>query len=866
MSRFDLSIAQRLALGFGVLLAILVGLVAFVFDRHETSSAAQREYHDEIAPRRERALELESAVLSMGIALRSHELLRDDTRLLRFRESRAAVLEAVRRLEAGGGGGWGDGGRIRPLVERYVAMADRIVSRPDEAMTPGQEQAIVDTRDALIGGLGALLRRERLATADALSAMSEARESVRRALIGAAALMLVCAIGLGWVTTQAIARPLRGLVRAAEALEADDWRPALALAASRPARPAERSRNEVRVLAGALGAAAVALDRRAQRLRADGEIASAAASTLDRTVLAERALEALVTHAGAEVGVLYGARRGAGQLEPLARHAIAQAPPVAAGDGLPGQAARDGRLHVVRDIPADSPFAVRIGYDQAPPRAVAAVPLRVRDEVHGVAVIGSLRELDADALAFLEAAGGQLGIALQNAAAHEEIERLLADLRESNQQLQAQSEELQAQNEEIQAQNEEIQAQNEELQAQQDELQRRTRDLETYSGELRRHAAMLAEADERKNEFLGLLAHELRNPLAPMTVSLLILEQSPPGSERALRAQAVIERQVRHLSRLIDDLLDVTRISHGKIQIAREPLELVEVVRSCIEDQHGGVAEKNLQLDVDLPDTAIWVDGDRTRLCQVLNNLLSNASKFTDAGGRIQVRLAADEPDAVIEVADSGAGIEAELLPRIFQPFTQGTTSLARANGGLGLGLALVRALVELHGGTVSAHSDGPGTGARFVVRLPTRPAAAPTPAPDAAPASAQRYRVLLVEDNRDAALSLKEALELQGHQVDVAHTGPEGLEKATALVPDLVLCDIGLPAIDGYEVARRLRADDRLRSTLLVALSGYAAEQDRARAQAAGFDRHVAKPLTLELLGGIFDQVQTRYVEGEGL
>src|SRR5690606_36630405 len=275
-------------------------------------------------------------------------------------------------------------------------------------------------------------------------------------------------------------------------------------------------------------------------------------------------------------GVIYGRRRGSDRLEPLARQAVADAGPVRVGEGLPGQAALDGRLHVIREIPPDTPFAVRLGYDQAPPRAVAAVPLRFRREVLGVAVLGSLRGFDAEALTFLEAAGGQLGIALQNAAGHEEIERLLGDLRESNQQLQAQSEELQAQNEEIQAENEEIQSQNEEMQAQQEELEQHARKREIYSADLRRHAAMLAEADVRKNEFLGLLAHELRNPLAPMTLSLLILQQSEPGSERARRAQAVIERQVRHLSRLIDDLLDTTRISHGKIQIAREPLEFVE--------------------------------------------------------------------------------------------------------------------------------------------------------------------------------------------------------------------------------------------------------------------------------------------------
>jgi signal transduction histidine kinase len=286
-------------------------------------------------------------------------------------------------------------------------------------------------------------------------------------------------------------------------------------------------------------------------------------------------------------------------------------------------------------------------------------------------------------------------------------------LEQREQSLQAQNEELQAQNEEIQAQAEELQAQSEELQAQHEEIQ-------AQNEQLRQQAAELGEADQRKNRFLGVLAHELRNPMAPISNSLALLKRSPPGSEQALRAQAMIERQARHLIRLIDDLLDITRISQAKIRLQREELDLAEIVRACIEDQQAGLAEGERNLRFDAPAHPVRMTADRTRLSQVVGNLLSNAVKFTDRGGHISVALRTDSGGwSSLSVTDDGIGIEPGLRPRLFEPFTQGSAGLERSNGGLGLGLSLVRALVELHGGTIEARSEGPGRGAEFVVRLP---------------------------------------------------------------------------------------------------------------------------------------------------
>jgi DNA-binding response OmpR family regulator len=367
------------------------------------------------------------------------------------------------------------------------------------------------------------------------------------------------------------------------------------------------------------------------------------------------------------------------------------------------------------------------------------------------------------------------------------------------------------------------------------------------------NAAILQEADRRKNEFLGVLSHELRNPLAPIRNALFILRRAQPGGEQANRAQAVIERQVGHLTRLVDDLLDVTRISRGKIQLVRVRTDLAEVVRRTAEDHKGLFAGGQLALEVSCPQP-LWVEGDVTRLAQIVGNLLANAAKFTDPGGHVRVSAAREGAFAVVRVRDSGIGIAAEVLPRVFDAFVQEEATLHRSRGGLGLGLSLVRGLVEMHGGRVTAHSDGLDQGSEFTISLPTA-SGAPGPSPRTeGRAAPPRRRVVLVEDNQDAAETLREVLELGGHDVvAVAHDGNTGIERVRALQPDVVLCDVGLPGKDGYEVARAIRSDPALAATRLVALTGYATPEDQRRAAEAGFDHHLSKPANLKQLEDIF-------------
>ncbi len=364
---------------------------------------------------------------------------------------------------------------------------------------------------------------------------------------------------------------------------------------------------------------------------------------------------------------------------------------------------------------------------------------------------------------------------------------------------------------------------------------------------LREAEAALVDTDRRKDEFLAVLSHELRNPLGTIRSALSILdhEASPPGRADGARARTIIDRQLGHLSRLVDDLLDVSRIKTGKIRIERRSVDLRDLTRRTVEDHLSLLAANDLTIELRLPDDPVWVNGDPTRLAQVLGNLLQNASKFTPPGGRVQVSLVTESTNARLRVRDNGLGLDADVRSRLFQPFAQSDTTMHRTRGGLGIGLALVKALVELHNGQITASSEGPGKGCEFEVVLPLaeerEPAALPTE--QAEGVEAHRKRVLIIEDNRDFAVMLQVLLQVMGgHEVYIADNGPRGIEIARRVYPDVVVCDIGLPVMDGYEVARALRAQPAARHAMLIALTGYASVDDARRAVEAGFNYHVPK------------------------
>ena len=361
----------------------------------------------------------------------------------------------------------------------------------------------------------------------------------------------------------------------------------------------------------------------------------------------------------------------------------------------------------------------------------------------------------------------------------------------------------------------------------------------------------LAEVDRRKDEFLAMLGHELRNPLAPVTTALQIMRIHDGEPTRVTRSREIIERQIEHMTRLIDDLLDVSRITRGKIELREQPLLLSSVIEQAIESARPLIDERGHRISLDLPSEPVTFLADPARLSQVFSNLLNNAAKYTDVGGRIWLRARVDGDDLVVGVKDDGPGLTQELRNYAFELFMQGPETRARARGGLGIGLTLVRRLVELHGGSVEALSDGPGHGAEFVVRLPLRIPPVLDGAADkaAVPAAAPRRRILVVDDNVDAAEALGELLRDYGHDVMTAHGGPQALDHARLHRPEIALLDIGMPEMDGYEVAKRIRGELGLGDTLLVALSGYGEDRHRRLAREAGFDRHVTKPVDVSKL-----------------
>ena len=363
---------------------------------------------------------------------------------------------------------------------------------------------------------------------------------------------------------------------------------------------------------------------------------------------------------------------------------------------------------------------------------------------------------------------------------------------------------------------------------------------------LRRGEESLRDADRRKDEFLAMLAHELRNPLAPIRTATEVLARTLPPDDRNRATADVVKRQVTHLTRLVDDLLDVSRITQGRIQLQRETLELSSIVAHAIEAVEPLLRDKRHVVSRLTDSQPLYVDGDAARLLQCVTNLLTNAAKYTDAGGRIRIDLRGAEEHAFISVSDNGIGIAPDLLPKIFELFVQSARSLDRSEGGLGIGLSVVQRLVRMHGGEVTAASEGPGKGATFEIRLPRVAAPQPVIASPSRAGLAPR-RILVVDDNVDAADSLALLLRLDGHDATAVYSATDALRSIQESTPAIVLLDIGLPDRDGYEVAREVHASTP--GIRLVALTGYGQAEDIARTRAAGFHGHLVKPVDFEAL-----------------
>jgi signal transduction histidine kinase len=393
------------------------------------------------------------------------------------------------------------------------------------------------------------------------------------------------------------------------------------------------------------------------------------------------------------------------------------------------------------------------------------------------------------------------------------------------------------------------------------ELEKTNQALQREIAERKRFEQELQEADRRKDEFLAMLSHELRNPLAAISNVAHVMKASPAIDPQLRWARDVLGRQTGHLTRLIDDLLDVSRITRGKVTLRREPLELKSIVSAAVETTRTLINHRKHTLQVDVPEENVAVLGDRVRLTQVVDNVLTNAAKYTEEGGKITISLQTDASapgtpgDAVIRVKDTGVGIAPELLPDLFQLFRRADDSLARSEGGLGIGLALSRGLIEMHGGRIEAFSEGPGKGSEFIIRLPRSTAAVVEPQRQPAAAErrdARQLRVLVVDDSVDSAESMAIILEMSGHDVRKAHNGPDALRTASDYRPDVVLMDIGMPGMSGHEVAQKMRETSATRDVVLIAMTGYGRQVDRDQSRAAGFDHHLVKPLDFDKLNEV--------------
>lgn len=842
-----LTVRHRIFAGFTVVLLVLGVELGVALSGLHRIEEIRGELAAVIEPRAQAADELERSVLYRAIAVRNYVTSADRGHLERYDKALGDAEKARRRLASLA---LDDESRAR--FERIALSSARHVeatgsflrlvdsgARGDELTAT--ESRLSAAREDLLSEIHAFTQLQDRQRATVGAAAAAARQEVRWSLLGCAVLVALALAATAVLTTRAVRMPALRLVAAARDLAQGHAAPALALAAGDDGQGGVAAGDELGELGVAFGRMACALKRREERLAADGRIAAAIARSLEVEEVSRAALAEVVEFTRAEIAAVYVLGDGAEWLVRVADHNLGQSPVrVPAGEGVLGEALRSGQAAAVRGIPRSSAFTLRLGFDEAPPEEVLAVPFSFGATRLGVVVLGSLRPFAADARPFAERVAEGLAVSVQNALAHRRARLLAEDLQRSNEQ-------LQAQNEELQAQGLELQAQSEELREHQEALAEKAGALETV--------------DRRKNEFLATLGHELRNPLAAIASAAQLLEAR--GGDRASRHAAVISRQARQLGRLVDDLLDVARIEHGKVELRLSEVDLRDVVRNAVDASRPALSAKRHRVSAVLPERALRVRGDATRLEQVMSNLLHNAAKYTPEEGSVAIRAELEGGSAVVRVRDDGIGMTPELISRVFDAFTQGEPS-SGAQQGLGLGLALVRRLVAMHGGSVEARSAGPGEGSEFVVRLPALPAARAGDRPERPPAGARApaapdprggLRILVVDDNPDVAETLGELLAFFGHEVRIESDAESGLRACLELLPDVALLDLGMPGMDGFELARRIRRGlPAGAATRLVAVTGHGTAEDRARSRRAGFDLHVVKPVGADELRELLD------------
>ena len=722
----DLSVGARLAIGFGFVLLLFLAAVATYLSGEAYQNQAVRKLTEQVMPHADAANDIEKAYLRQSAALRSYVYSGEERYLSAYRLAGLTAQEATSRLNQLPKTPEGSAifAQIPPLAAQYSQAADRAIALRQQGDAAEAQRVVereaIPSLEQLTAKTEEYISLQQQRRNEAQAGMQAVSTETTRNSLSLMLAALLGGVGAAFFTTRSISSPVSALVQATQALAAGNYTAAIARAAAvRGEDSARPFRDEARELAAAFGEMTEDLQQREQRLAARARLTASLATSIDAQELSRAALQVMTEYADLHFGAVYVHDAETGTLVRVGAYALGgEGNVVPVGEGILGQAAASRRSVLVQDIPADTPFRVRFGFDQVPPRAVLAEPLLGSERrLVGALLVGSLHSLSSDAIEFLRISAQQLGLSLQNALAHQRVQALAAELQDKNELLEAQNEELQAQAEEIQAQNEELRAQNEEIQAQNDELQRQGEQLAMQNEKLSAANQALQEAERRREEYIHIISHDLRNPLTAILGSAQLIQRAPNPSPHVTRGVETIIHSARRMNAMLADLVESARLESGQLSLRRERLDLRRFLLEFRERLAASPDAQGERIRVCLPEGSLAASVDATALDRILMNLLSNALKYSEPDTEVTLALQGREGEAVIAVSDRGRGISAAELPKLFQRYYR-TQEAREHRDGLGLGLYITRGLVQAHGGRIWVESEV-GKGSTFYFSLP---------------------------------------------------------------------------------------------------------------------------------------------------
>jgi len=708
----DLGVGARLAIGFGFVLLLFLAAVATYLSGEAYQNQAVRKLTEQVMPHADAANDIEKAYLRQSAALRSYVYSGEERYLSAYRLAGLTAQEATSRLNQLPKTPEGSAifAQIPPLAAQYSQAADRAIALRQQGDAAEAQRVVereaIPSLEQLTAKTEEYISLQQQRRNEAQAGMQAVSTETTRNSLSLMLAALLGGVGAAFFTTRSISSPVSALVQATQALAAGNYTAAITRAAAvRGEDSARPFRDEARELAAAFGEMTEDLQQREQRLAARARLTASLATSIDAQELSRAALQVMTECADLHFGAVYVHDAETGTLVRVGAYALGgEGNVVPVGEGILGQAAASRRSVLVQDIPADTPFRVRFGFDQVPPRAVLAEPLLGSERrLVGALLVGSLHSLSSDAIEFLRISAQQLGLSLQNALAHQRVQALAAELQDKNELLEAQNEELQAQNEEIQAQNEELQRQGEQLAMQNEKLSAANQALQ--------------EAERRREEYIHIISHDLRNPLTAILGSAQLIQRAPNPSPHVTRGVETIIHSARRMNAMLADLVESARLESGQLSLRRERLDLRRFLLEFRERLAASPDAQGERIRVCLPEGSLAASVDATALDRILMNLLSNALKYSEPDTEVTLALQGREGEAVIAVSDRGRGISAAELPKLFQRYYR-TQEAREHRDGLGLGLYITRGLVQAHGGRIWVESEV-GKGSTFYFSLP---------------------------------------------------------------------------------------------------------------------------------------------------